>query len=411
MPADTSVEGLSVEVLVVGAGQAGLAMGRVLAGADRDFLIVDAATEVGQSWRHRWDSLRLFTPARFSALPGLPFPAPAGHLPGKDEVADYLADYARRFALPLWLGTGVRHLRKTDAGFKARTDHGTITARTVVVATGPFQHPAIPAPAANLDGEIIQLHTADYRNPDQLPDGRVLVVGAGNSGVQIAEELASTRPVTVAVGARQPALPQRFLGRDLFSWLNLFGVMRVPADSRLGRRLRERDPLIGTSLRHLQRHGVQLRDRVTTADGRRVHTADGHQTSPSTIVWATGYRPDYNWLAIPDTLTADGWPRHTGGISPIPGLYYLPRPALPTHPRLSTTRLGRPRRHPPPPAPQPVPRRPSHHNRRLRGPALGTGKTTKHAPVVRQLRAPALHVRDEDTTTAEKARPAMALSA
>lgn len=298
-------------------------MGHALAGADRDFLIVDAAREVGQSWRRRWDSLRLFTPARFSALPGRPFPGPADHLPGKDEVAEYLAGYARHFALPLWLGSGVRQLRQVDGGFEARTDHGTITARAVVVATGPFQHPAIPDLANNLAGEITQLHTADYRNPDQLPAGPVLVVGAGNSGVQIAEELAHTRPVTMAVGARQPALPQRVLGRDLFNWLNQLRVMRIPADSQLGRRLRERDPLIGTSLRHLQRHGVQLRDRVTAADGRRVHTADGHQISPATIVWATGYRPDYTWLDIPDALAADGWPRHTGGISPIPGLYHL----------------------------------------------------------------------------------------
>ncbi|WP_436499627.1 flavin-containing monooxygenase [Actinokineospora sp. HUAS TT18] len=316
MPAET-------DVLVIGAGQAGLAMGYELARVGLDFLIVDAAPEVGQSWRRRWDSLRLFTPARFSALPGLAFPAPADHLPGKDEVAAYLADYARHFALPLCLGAGVRELRRAgDGRFEAVTDRGIHTATSVVVATGPFQEPAVPAFADRLAPEITQLHTAGYRNPEQLPDGPVLVVGAGNSGVQIAEELARTRAVTLAVGTRQPALPQRVLGRDLFTWLNRLGVMRIPADSRLGKRMRERDPLIGTSLRDLEHLGVRLTGRV--ADGLR--TADGDQVEASTIVWATGYRSDYTWLTVPGAIGTDGHPRHEAGVGPVPGLYYLGLP-------------------------------------------------------------------------------------
>ncbi|CRK56626.1 monooxygenase, putative [Alloactinosynnema sp. L-07] len=307
-----------IDVLVVGAGQAGLAMGYELTQAGLDFLIVDGAAEVGQSWRRRWDSLRLFTPARYSSLPGLAFPAPATHLPDKDEVAAYLADYARHFALPLRLDAGVRELRRADGGrFEAVTDRGILTAKSVVVATGPFQTPAVPAFANQLPPEILQVHTAHYRNPDQLPDGPVLVVGAGNSGVQIAGELARTRTVTLAVGTRQPALPQRFLGRDLFSWLDRLGVMRVPAQSRLGRRMRERDPLIGTSLRDLERQGVRLTGRVT---------ADGSRVDATTIVWATGYRPDYAWLTVPDSVGANGEPRHNAGVSPIPGLYYLGLP-------------------------------------------------------------------------------------
>ncbi|MFE9748299.1 flavin-containing monooxygenase [Saccharothrix saharensis] len=322
MPADTDHD-----VLVIGGGQAGLAMGHALAATGQDFVIFDAAAEIGSSWRRRWDSLRLFTPARHSSLPGLPFPGPADHLPGKDEVADYLATYAQRFALPVRLGTTIRRLSHAENGrFEAITDHGTHTAGAVVAATGPFQRPIIPAMAQQLAPDIVQLHTADYRNPGRLPSGPVLVVGAGNSGMQIAEELARTHRVTLAVGARQPALPQRLLGRDLFNWMELLHVMRVPADSGLGRRMRHRDPLIGTSLRRLRRQGVIIRDRVTAVSETQVRTADGHGITPATVVWATGYRPDYSWLDIPDAIGANGWPRHTQGVSTVPGLYFLGLP-------------------------------------------------------------------------------------
>lgn len=315
------------DILVIGGGQAGLALGRALAVAGRDFAVLDAAAEVGASWRRRWDSLRLFTPARHSGLPGLPFPGPADHLPGKDEVADYLADYARRFDLPVRLGQAVRRLSRSDDGrFRAVTDRGTHTARAVVVATGPFQRPAVPAFARDLAPGIARLHTADYRAPVHLADGPVLVVGAGNSGVQIAGELARTHRVALAVGSRQPTVPQRLLGRDLFTWLDALGVVDAPADSRLGRRLRDRDPLIGTGLRGLRRRGVLVRDRVVAVHGDRVRTADGHDTAPATVVWATGYRPDYGWLDLPGAVGADGRPHHTAGVSPIPGLHFLGLP-------------------------------------------------------------------------------------
>lgn len=312
-----------LDVLVIGAGQAGLAMGYHLARAGRDFLIVDAADEVGQSWRRRWDSLRLFTPARYSALPGLPFPAAPDHLPGKDEVADYIDAYARRFDLPVQLGAAVRLLQLADGRFEAQTERGAYLARSVVVATGPFQQPAIPAIAARMAPEVTQLHTADYRSPDQLPPGPVLVVGSGNSGVQIAEELSGSRPVSLAAGRRQAEVPQRLLGRDLFSWLDLVGIMKVSADSRLGRRIRDHDPLIGTSLRQLRDLGVQVHDRVTGAGHHQLQTADGHQFEAASVIWATGYRPDYGWLTIPEAIGDDGWPRRTAGASPVPGLHHL----------------------------------------------------------------------------------------
>ncbi|MEU6742125.1 flavin-containing monooxygenase [Streptosporangium sandarakinum] len=317
-------------ILVIGAGQAGLAAGRELRLAGHDVLLLEAHPRLGESWRRRWDSLRLFTPASLSALPGMPLPG-GDRYPGKDEVADYLQAYAARFDLPVRLGTTVTELRRTDdGGFEAVTDNGVHTGDGVVVATGPFQQPRIPdLPPAS---EIVALHSADYRNPAQLPDGPVLVVGGGNSGVQIAAELAATRPVTLALGARQPVLPQRIGGTDIFTWLQALGLVRAPVTSRLGRLVRDRDPLIGLGPRGLRRLGVRIVDRVTatgttgaTAGGPLLRTASGEALAPRSVIWATGYRPDYRWLRVPGAL-ADGLPRHAGGISPVPGLTYVGLP-------------------------------------------------------------------------------------
>ena len=269
-----------VDVLVIGAGQAGLAVGWHLREQGiTSFLLLDAGPEVGHVWRNRWDSLRLFTPAEYDALPGMPFPAPAGTYPTKDEVADYLRGYAAAFELPVRLNTRVTRLTKTGDTFHADTSTGPITARQVVIATGPFQTPVVPTLARHLAADVVQLHSADYRNPDQLPDGPVLVVGAGNSGLQIAAELAATRPVTVAVGTRPPMLPQRLLGRDLFWWLTRLGLITKTADSRLARRLQKKgDLVIGTRWRDLARLGIQVRPRLDDVDLTTAMFADGSVT-------------------------------------------------------------------------------------------------------------------------------------
>ena len=320
-----------VEVLVIGAGQAGLAIGwHLREHGIRSFLLLDAGPEVGHVWRTRWDSLRLFTPSEYDALPGMPFPAPAGTYPTKDQVANYLRGYAAAFELPVRLNTRVTRLSKPGDTFVADTSTGTVTARQVIIATGPFQTPVIPRIAARLAADVVQLHSADYRNPDQLPDGPILVVGAGNSGLQIAAELAATRPVTVAVGTRPPMLPQRFLGRDLFWWLTQFGLITKTADSRLARRLRKKgDLVIGTRWRDLARLSIQVRPRLDDADLTTATFADGSVTKVAAVVWATGFRADYSWLDIPGAVVDDTFANERG-ISPVPGLSILGLPWLHT---------------------------------------------------------------------------------
>jgi putative flavoprotein involved in K+ transport len=327
-PTPTAPGAAPLDAIVIGAGQAGLALGHHLARRDADFLLLDAGPEIGSSWRSRWDSLRLFTPAQYDSLPGLPFPAPADTHPGKDDVADYLAAYAAHFDLPVRLDSPVLRLhRDGDGSFAVTTPTGTLRAGQVVVATGPFQTPHVPALAQQLDPLVPQLHSAGYRNPTQLPAGaRVLVVGAANSGLQIAAELAERCSVTVAVGSRPLELPQRIAGRDLFSWLTRSGFLTVPAHSRIARRLRARgDLVIGTRSSELRGRGVGFRPRLTGVTGRTATFADGTTCTVDVVVWATGYRPDHSWLHVPGVVV-DGQVRHEAGVTDVPGLYFLGLP-------------------------------------------------------------------------------------
>jgi putative flavoprotein involved in K+ transport len=327
-PTPTAPGAAPLDAIVIGAGQAGLALGHHLARRDADFLLLDAGPEIGSSWRSRWDSLRLFTPAQYDSLPGLPFPAPADTHPGKDDVADYLAAYAAHFDLPVRLDSPVLRLhRDGDGSFAVTTPTGTLRAGQVVVATGPFQTPHVPALAQQLDPLVPQLHSAGYRNPTQLPAGaRVLVVGAANSGLQIAAELAERCSVTVAVGSRPLELPQRIAGRDLFSWLTRSGFLTVPAHSRIARRLRARgDLVIGTRSSELRGRGVGFQPRLTGVTGRTATFADGTTCTVDVVVWATGYRPDHSWLHVPGVVV-DGQVRHEAGVTDVPGLYFLGLP-------------------------------------------------------------------------------------
>ena len=315
-----------LDAVVIGAGQAGLAVGHELADHGASFVILDAAPEVGSAWRTRWDSLRLFSPAQYDSLPGMTFPAPADTHPTKDEVAGYLADYAAHFALPVRLNTPVRRLhRDHDGTYQVTTPTGLLRARQVVIATGPFQRPLIPAIANDLAPHVTQLHSADYRNPGQL-SGRVLVVGGGNSGLQIAAELADTCSVTVAVGGRPVELPQRVAGRDLFFWLTKIGFFTLRSNSRLARRLRSRgDLVIGTRTSTLRRNGIDFRPRLTGFDADEARFADGSTQEVDAVVWATGFRSDYSWLHVPGVVV-EGQVSHREGVTDSPGLFFIGLP-------------------------------------------------------------------------------------
>lgn len=329
----------TVDVLIVGAGQAGLGTGYWLSRRTSASLsIVDAAPRPGQSWCDRWDSLTLFTPRRFSALPGLRFPQGAHRYPTKGEMQAYLAEYARRFDLPVLLDTRTEVLEPADGGgFHARTTRGTISAGHVVIATGPFSRPALPAAADGLDAEVHQLHSSEYRRPSDIPTPDVLVVGGGNSAAQLACELADTHHVTVAAPKPLWYLPQDILGISLYWWIYVTGILNAGADSTVSRHVRQRgDAIIGRQLARLVADGTVrlLLHRVIGGHRRTLTLEDGTRLTPGTVLWCTGFRPHYPWLRVPGALDDDGSPRHHAGASPVPGLEWM---GLPWQTRLNSS--------------------------------------------------------------------------
>jgi putative flavoprotein involved in K+ transport len=316
------VEGI-LDVLVVGGGQAGLVMGYHLAQRGLRFRILDASAEIGEAWRRRWDSLRLFTPAQYDNLPGMPFPASKDSYPGKDDVADFLNTYAERFALPVHMNSAVRWLTKVGDTYVAKTDDETFEAQQVVVATGPFQVPFTPSLAEKFHPDVVQLHSVDYRNPESVPEGRVLIVGGANTGCQIALELSETHEVEISVGQRLPTIPQRPLGRDVWWWGTKVGLTRVGVASRLGKRLSQRDVVIGGGMKELRRLGVKVQARLVDASGR-IATFEGDDTTEvDAVLWATGYRTDHSWIDLPDLKDERGVVKHERGVTASPGLYLL----------------------------------------------------------------------------------------
>jgi putative flavoprotein involved in K+ transport len=301
----------------------GLAAGYYLSRAQIRFLIVDAGERVGDSWRRRWDSLELFTVGRYSALPGLRFPGDPERFAGKDDVADYLETYAKNFGLPIQLSTRATRIRGADGRYAVESANGwTYRAANVIVASGAYQQPHVPDVAERLERSVFQMHSSDYRNPEQLPAGEVLVVGGANSGVQIAQELSRTRKVRLAVGTKPPRFPRRILGKSLHWWGDHLGIIRAPL-GRVRRSKRSGDLLIGTSHRQLEReHGVELLGRVRGVEGRSVHCAGGGEVTPGVVIWATGFRADYSWIE-PPIFGDDGEPAHRRGVTTSPGLYFL----------------------------------------------------------------------------------------
>lgn len=328
----------NLDVIVIGGGQAGLAIGYYLARRGLRFVILDEHTRVGDSWRNRWDSLRLFTFARFDALPGLPFPAPPYSFPTKDEMADYLEQYAATFELPVRTGVHVDALRSAEDrdGYVVVAGDVHWRAPQVVVAAGAYHEPRIPDFARELKPSIRQLHSSQYRNPAQLLPGAVLVVGACNSGAEIAFEVARTHRIWLS-GRDTGHFPVDTESRafQMFSPLISFLGNRVlTVDTPFGRKARPKfraggGPLVRIKPTHLQAAGVE---RVTA---RTVGTRnglplldDGQLLDVTNVIWCVGFEHKARWIEEPIEQD-NGWPQQTRGVVPsAPGLYFIGLPFL-----------------------------------------------------------------------------------
>ncbi len=321
-----------IDVVVIGGGQAGLTVGYYLQQKGIDFVILDGSERVGDAWRHRWDSLRLFTQARMNGLPGMPYPGPGSQFIGKDDVADYLEQYANEMQLPVHNSTRVTRLSRDDAdGFIVETADTAYRARQVVVAMAGYQKPKVPPFAPDLDPDIFQLHTMQYRNPQQLRPGSVLVVGMGNSGADIAHDLAATHDVTIA-GNPSGAIPfklESWFGRTFGTRLVRFAMVKVLNTSTpIGRKarpkmLRKAAPLVRVRPQELAKAGVKRVGHITdVVDGYPV-AEDGTSLRVDNVVWCTGYKPGFGWIDLP-VLDDAGKPIHERGIvADHPGLYFV----------------------------------------------------------------------------------------
>ena len=324
------------ETVIIGAGQAGLATGYHLKEKGRGFVILDGERRVGDGWRHQWDSLRLFTPAWADGLPGTPFPKPAWEMPTKDEFADYLESYAAEHRLPVRLGTRVAGLTASPAGageggYVLVTDRGRIQADNVVIATGTFgRSPLIPGFADQLDPSIVQLHSSEYRRPDDLPPGPVLVVGASHSGCDISYELAQTHP-TILAGRDTGQIPVPFsspLLKVVFPVLLFCFGHVLSRRTPLGRKQMDHfrfngGPRLRVQAQDLADRGVDwVQERVTGVQGGRPVVGGRGAIDVRTVVWCTGFRQQFDWVDL-DVFDERGWPRELGGVvDDAPGLYF-----------------------------------------------------------------------------------------
>jgi putative flavoprotein involved in K+ transport len=319
-----------VETVVVGAGQAGLCVGHHLARRDREFVILDANERVGDNWRRHYDSLRLYSPARLAGLPGMPFPAPAWSFPTKDQTGDYLEQYAARFDLPVRCGTRVERVSRNGKGYVVDCVAGSYVADNVVVATGTFGRPYTPACAAELDPRIVQLHSSEYKNPSQLRDGPVLVVGAAHSGADVAMDLAVTHP-TILCGRDTGQIPADIESRPgRLVWLVLSFLARRVLTTRtpMGRRMKPKirahgGPLLRFKRADLKAAGVERTTaRVSGSRDGKPLLDDGTVLDVANVVWCTGFKQDFGWIDLPVT-GEDGWPLEQRGVVPAaPGLYF-----------------------------------------------------------------------------------------
>ncbi|WP_432359758.1 flavin-containing monooxygenase [Sporosarcina sp. UB5] len=316
------------DTIVIGAGQAGLAMGYYLKQSNERFLILDKGQELGEVWKKRYDSLQLFTPRMYSSLPGLNLDGKQHGFPSKDEIADYLKRYAETFALPVALDTEVLSVTKKEEGFCVETTKGMFYTSNVVVAIGPFQKKRIPAYSALLSENIIQLHSSEYKNPIQLKKGNVLVVGGGNSGAQIAVELSEERETYLAISKQPSYFPLRIGGMSVFWWFDKLGILKVRNTSIIGELIQKKgDPIFGSELKNaIKNLAVKLKGRVVNCNNNQIIFEDSTILEVNNIIWATGFQQEYEWLQVDGVFDKQKKIIHNRGISSVNGLYFLGLP-------------------------------------------------------------------------------------
>jgi len=320
-----------MNTIIIGAGQAGLATGYHLQRLGQPFTILDGNARVGDQWRAQWDSLRLYSPAKYDGLPGLPFPGDPWNYPAKDEVADYLASYADRFDLPIRHGTRVDRIERLDDQWVVTVGQEQLMADNVVVATGTFgRTPYLPDFAVDLDPAIRQLHSSEYRRPGQLKDGPVLVVGGSHSGTDIAYEVAQTHQ-TILCGRDPGQMPFK-PGRPgqalvwpvlLFLWRHVLTRRTRVGKAEMKNIRFHGGPMIRVKRADLLERGVErVHDRVTGVQDGRPQLADGRVLDVANVVWATGFQQVFDWIKAP-VVGADGWPREYRGVAEdVPGLFF-----------------------------------------------------------------------------------------
>ena len=322
--------------VIIGGSQSGLAVGYHLRQRDLSFVILDENERVGDAWRKRWDSLRLFTPGRYDGLPGMPFPGSPSSYPTKNETADYLESYAREFDLPVRTGVKVDRLSKAGDRFEVSWGEQTLLAENVVVATGAFNNPRVPTFARELNERIVQLHSKEYRNPSQIQKGGVLIVGAGNSGAEIAIELARHHKTWLSGPdtGQEPTRAGSRLDRLITPILWLVAT-RLTVKMALGRKLRDQflDPPRGIPLGRVRRKdfapaGIERVPRMTGVMNGCPVLEDGKVLEVSNVIWSTGFTRDYDWIDL-SLPTHNGLPIHDRGIvGSAPGLYFVGLPFL-----------------------------------------------------------------------------------
>lgn len=320
------------ETIVIGGGQAGLTVGYHLKRRGLPFVILDANERIGDSWRKRWDSLRLFTPARYDGLPGMPFPAPASSFPSKDEVADYLESYAARFELPVQTGVRVDSLSRTGNRFALTAAKRRFEAENVVVAMATYQVTKVPEFAKEMAPDIAQIACGQYRNPAQLKDGGVLVVGAGTSGTEIALEVARKHPTWLSGNYPQvvPFRPDSAFGRHVgLRLMRLLGYHVLNTSTPIGRKARPKllhatGPLVRVKPKDLADAGVQHVPRVTGVRDGLPLLEDNQSLDVANVIWCTGFRPNFSWIHLPIFGGDEKEPVHRRGVIPgEPGLYFV----------------------------------------------------------------------------------------